>query len=108
MSKRAERRTELRWSGGGSRWQEGAVLRPGQPVILININTRAALVESRSRLRPGARTELQLAGNGVRASVRGRLDRCHVTTIEPLRYRGVLVFDQRITLDDARNDPPAE
>ena len=39
-----------------------AVLRPGQPVTLLNISSRAALVESAARLRPGAHTEMQLAG----------------------------------------------
>ena len=40
------------------------LLRPGQPVTLINICSRAALVESGARLRPGAQTEMQLAGAG--------------------------------------------
>ena len=66
---------------------------------MVNINSRAALVESDARLRPGAHTELQLSGPGQRTSIRGRLDRCQVATIEPLRYRGVLVFEQRVSLD---------
>jgi hypothetical protein len=62
----------------------------------VNITTRAALVESDSRLRPGAHTEMQLAGTAQRASVKGRLDRCYVAALEPLRYRGVVVFDQML------------
>jgi len=89
-----ERRREPRHTGGGSRFDTRAVLRPGQPVTLVNITTRAALVESDSRLRPGAHTEMQLAGAMQRASVKGRLDRCYVAALEPLRYRGVVVFDQ--------------
>jgi hypothetical protein len=95
-----DRRREPRRSGGGSRWQTSAVLRPGQPIILVNINSRAALVESGARLRPGAHTELQLAGPGARVSIRGRLDRCQVTALEPLRFRGVLIFDERFALID--------
>jgi hypothetical protein len=95
-----ERRRERRASGGGSRWRVHAVLRPGQPVTLLNISSRAALVESASRLRPGARTEVQLAGANARASVGARVDRCYVAAIEPMRYRGVLVFDERIDVDD--------
>ena len=96
----SERRRERRCPGGGARWQSRAVLRPGQPITLLNISSRAALVESDARLRPGARTEVQLAGSMARTSIAGRLDRCYVAALEPIRYRGVLVFDQRIDLGD--------
>jgi hypothetical protein len=96
----ADRRREGRSVGGGRRWRDRAVLRPGLSVILLNINTRAALVESDARLRPGAHTEMQLAGADCRASIRGRLDRCYVSALEPLRYRGVVFFDERFVLDD--------
>jgi hypothetical protein len=68
--------------------------------MLINISSRAALVESDARLRPGRITELQLALAAGRASIRGRLDRCYVAALEPLRYRGVLVFEDRLELAD--------
>jgi hypothetical protein len=96
---RVERRRERRCGGGGRRWQQDGVLRPGQPITLINICSRAALVESPARLRPGAHTELQVAGPARRESVKGRLDRCYVSALEPLRYRGVLMFDECVDLD---------
>ena len=95
-----ERRSEPRRSAGSTRCKPEAVLRPGQPVMLINISSRAALVESDARLRPGRITELQLALAAGRASIRGRLDRCYVAALEPLRYRGVLVFEDRLELAD--------
>jgi len=95
-----DRRRESRCAGGGTRWRDRAVLRPGLPVVLVNINTRAALVESDARLRPGAQTEMQVAGPGTRASIRGRLDRCFVSALEPIRYRGVVFFDECITLEE--------
>jgi len=95
-----ERRRERRTTGAGPHWQARAVLRPGQPVTLLNISSRAALVESAARLRPGAHTEVQLAGSGARASVGGRLDRCYVAALEPIRYRGVLLFDERVDVGD--------
>ena len=95
-----ERRREHRRAGGGPRWRVHAVLRPGQHVTLVNISSRAALVESGARLRPGAHTELQLAAAGARASVRGRLDRCHVAGLAPLRYRGVLMFEHVVDVGD--------
>jgi hypothetical protein len=99
-----ERRTERRRTAGGVQCRPDAVLRPGQPVVLLNINSRAALVESEARLRPGALTELQLALRGGRASIKGRLDRCHVAALEPLRYRGVLVFEQRLEFEDENSE----
>jgi hypothetical protein len=96
----SDRRAEQRVAGERLRWRANAVLRPGQPVVLLNINSRAALVESDARLRPGAHTELQLLAGGDRTSIRGHLDRCHVAALEPLRYRGVLIFDRRLELDD--------
>jgi hypothetical protein len=99
----SERRSEPRRSAGSARCKPDAVLRPGQAVRLLNINSRAALVESEARLRPGAITELQLARNAGRASIRGRLDRCYVAALEPLRYRGLLVFEQRLDFGDEAN-----
>ncbi|HWI19781.1 MAG TPA: hypothetical protein VNT81_18640 [Vicinamibacterales bacterium] len=96
-----DRRCEPRRAGSTVRWQSHAVLRPGLRVTVINITSRAALVESEARLRPGAMTELQLSGATTRACVRGRLDRCYVTAIDPLRYRGVVMFDGRLDIDEA-------
>lgn len=93
-----ERRREPRRAGGGLRFHARAVLRPGQPIMLVNINSHAALVESDARLRPGAHTEMQLAAAGTRTSVSGRLDRCYVAALEPIRYRGVMIFDQVIEI----------
>ena len=98
-----ERRRECRLFGGGS-WEAATVIRPGQRVTLINICSRAALVESAARLRPGALTEMQLASADTRASVKGRLDRCYVAALEPVRYRGVLIFDHCIDVGDVASD----
>lgn len=92
-----ERRREQRVSGAGTRWQSRALLRPGQLVTIINMTSKAALVESEARLRPGALTELQLVAGTKRACIKGRLDRCCVTALDPLRYRGVVMFET--TLD---------
>ena len=113
----SDRRAEQRVTGEQLRWRPNAVLRPGQTVVLLNVNSRAALVESDARLRPGAHTELQLQAGGPstqsspqadsaslragnRTTIRGHLDRCHVAALEPLRYRGVLIFDHRLVLDE--------
>jgi hypothetical protein len=40
-----------------------------------------------------------LTGGGHRLSIKGHLDRCHIAALEPLRYRGLLVFDHRLAID---------
>jgi len=99
----SERRRECRHAGGG-RWRPATLIRPGQRVTVINICSRAALLESAARLRPGAQTEMQLAAADARFSVRGRLDRCYVAALEPIRYRGVLVFDQCVEVAETASD----
>lgn len=94
-----ERRDERRLAGGGPSFSARAVLRPGQAVVLLNICCRGALMESEARLRPGAHAELLLSGHGSRARVRGRLERCQVVRLDPMRYRGVIVFDDCLNLD---------
>lgn len=93
-----ERRHEGRVAGGGPRFGVGAVLRPGHAVVLVNISSRAALVESGARLRPGAHTELHLSGAGTRARVKARIDRCCVVGLDPVRYHGVVMFDERVDI----------
>ncbi len=94
----SERRRDRRCALSDTRWEARAVLRPGVPVTLLDICPRAALVESEVRLRPGALTEMQLTGGGARVTVRGRLDRCYVAALTPLRYRGVLMFEQTVEI----------
>lgn len=93
-----ERRHERRRDGTATPWKQHAVLRPGQPVVLVNITSCAALVETGGRLRPGAQTELQLGKVGTRINIKGRLERCYVAALEPIRYRGLLVFERRFEL----------
>lgn len=74
-------------------WPAAALLRPGQEVRVINVSCGGALIESGNRMIPGLRTELQLSGLQRRV-VRGRIDRCRVTELDPVRYEGAIVFDQ--------------
>ena len=96
-----ERRRDHRIEPAQTWWRPDAVLRPGQSVRLLNICRCGALVESGARLRPGARTELQLGGLRARHTIRGRLERCQVAALDPLRYRGVIVFDESVELGEA-------
>jgi hypothetical protein len=94
----SERRHDRRVAGGGPRFGDAAVLRPGQPVALVNISCRGTLIESAARLRPGARTELQLDAGARRARVTGRIERCQLVRLDPIAYQGVIVFDERLDI----------
>ncbi|HYB95132.1 MAG TPA: hypothetical protein VEC39_09180 [Vicinamibacterales bacterium] len=94
-----ERRREVRHAAGPEPRHRRALLRPGVPVTLVNVSTRAALLESCIRLRPGVHVEMQLGSGHSRICVRGTLDRCHVAALQPLTYRGVLLFESAVDVD---------
>jgi hypothetical protein len=96
-----ERRHTQRVAPEHTPWRRLAILRPGQEVTLINLSRGGALIESHTRLLPGTRAELQLSG-GVRCIVRGRILRCRVSSVNPLRYEGAIVFER--TLDWTRSE----
>ena len=73
-----------------------AQLRPGLPVVVLNLSTRGALVESRLPCRPGGRTELQLdSPDGRRRRAAGEVLRCWVASLAPLRFRSAVCFERR-------------
>ena len=90
-----ERRTAARVRPCETPWRGTAVLRPGLEVELIDLSPAGVLIASASRLKPGSRAELQLLGP-ARRLVRGWVSRCRITRLEPLRYEGAIVFDERI------------
>ena len=90
-----ERRSAPRVAPHHTRWRNDALLRPGQDVTIIDVSAGGALLESRGRMYPGARAELQLLGDSKRM-LRGRIARCVVVQLEPLLYRGAMVFDDTL------------
>jgi hypothetical protein len=99
----SERRAADRLPPHHTPWRELALLRPGQEVVVINLSCGGALVESDGRMSPGARAELQLFGD-ARRLVRGRVTRCHVMRLDPIRYQGAIVFDERLEIDVGRTE----
>lgn len=67
---------------------------------MVNLSSGGALLESASRMKPGARAELQLFG-AVRWQVRGRIERCRVLRLAPLSYEAAMVFDERLEVESA-------
>jgi PilZ domain-containing protein len=90
-----DRRLASRVAPQGTPWHPVAILRPGQEVHVINLSSGGALIESANRMNPGTRTELQLFGAG-RRSIPGRIERCTVTRLDPLRYQGAIVFERQL------------
>jgi hypothetical protein len=88
-----ERRQANRLPPEQTPWRRTALIRPGHEVQLVDLSSGGALVESSARLKPGLRTELHLHG-AHRRSIVGRIDRCRVTALDPIRYQGAIVFDQ--------------
>ena len=90
---RGERRGTTRVSPHETPWSAAGRLRHGQDVVLVNVSQGGALIESASALNPGARTDLQLLGK-TRRSVPGRVARCRITALSPLRFEGAIAFDE--------------
>ena len=91
-------------------WLRGLRLRPGLDVVLVNLSTGGALVETSTQLRPGARTVLRLTGATGSWTVSGSVLRSWVAAIDPehgVVYRGALVFDQALDLQAGHDDSPA-
>jgi hypothetical protein len=90
-----ERRAALRCPAARFGIAVPAVLRPGMTVQVVELSAGGALVESRTPVRPNARTELSLDGvDGRRHAVRARVLRCWVSALEPLTYRCAVTFEQ--------------
>lgn len=90
-----ERRAGRRSSAEERGWRAAAVLRPGLEVSILDLGPGGARISSMARLKPGGRAELHLAGDSRRV-VSGRISRCRVVRLMPLRYEGAVVFDERL------------
>jgi hypothetical protein len=90
-----ERPRAQRHGSEATPWLRVALLRPGQEVMLLNVSTTGVLVESKARMLPGARADLQLFGPRRRL-VHGRIVRCRVASLQPLKYEGAIMFDHAL------------
>jgi hypothetical protein len=75
-----------------------ATLRPGCPVVIVNVSAGGALLEAVRPLRPGARVHLQLVTQVRTFVVAAHVLRCAVWALDGVdgpRYRGALRFEQR-------------
>jgi hypothetical protein len=93
-----ERRREERLPPDQTKWAEGAKLRPGFDVRVVDIGSRGVLIEAPTRLHVGVRVEITLFASetATRLELMGVVRRCHVSNLSPLTYRGALEFNQAI------------
>ena len=97
-----DRRRTIRRQRTELSWLRQLRLRPGLDVALVNLSAGGALVETSTRLRPGARTLVRLTGVSGSWTVSSLVSRSWVAAIDAkqgLVYRGALVFDKAL-------DPP--
>jgi hypothetical protein len=86
----------------------GARLRPGRDVVLVDLSSGGAQVETLVPLLPGSRVVLQLLGGGAACLVSGRVTRCQVHALDKgggVRYRGAVAFDELLALPPGTTDP---
>jgi len=85
-----------------------AKLRSGSEVRVIDISNGGVLIETASRILPGARVELFLMTTGRRWLLKGRIVRCRVAAIVPesgVRYRAALAFNEPVAIVDEIAEP---
>ena len=75
-----------------------ATLRPGHPILVVNISRGGALIEGTRPLRPGTRVMLQVATSTGALGLSALVLRCGVQALsveDGVLYRGALKFDDR-------------
>lgn len=89
-----------------------ATLRPGTPVVLVDVSAGGALIEAARPLRPGAWVHLLVNTDGHRVAIVAQVLRSMVWSLDPVdgvTYRGGLHFEHRVEWGwshPARRDGP--
>jgi PilZ domain len=91
--RRSRRRPTVREHG-----IEGARVRRGVHVTVIDASAGGVLIETGHRLLPGMPLDIHLVRNRGISIIRGRVLRCAVVhlTASSVRYRGAIAFDQHL------------
>ena len=73
-------------------------LSPGDTVELVNISRSGVLVEGHTRFVPGTRITVLFDGGFSPARMKGKVVRCHVSSINDgmLRYQSGIQFENRL------------
>ena len=82
-----------------------ARIRPGRPVVVVDLSTRGTLVEGPWRFRPGSRVEFLVQLETEPLHVQARVLRCFVARLgrhQAVRYRAALSFERPIVVPPRR------
>lgn len=88
-----DRRRAARTAAHGA----GALMRPGQRLVVVDVSASGALVEGGRPLRPGSDIEVQLEGDQRSGMVAAHVTRCSVAALHGeggITYRAALAFNQ--------------
>lgn len=98
MPPAADRRGARRQTYTHGHLPPAARIRPGTPVIVVNLSASGVLVEAGLRCKPGGRCELAIAADEGELIVRARVVRCFVArvTAASVRYRTALAFERPV------------
>ena len=94
---RVDERTAKDHNGSGER----GLIRPGHQVRVDQHATDAMRVKSPTRLTPGTRTDLQLLDR--RRILRGEIERCRITHLDPLCYEAIFIFHQCLEMPETHH-----
>jgi hypothetical protein len=78
-----------------------ATVRPGHPVVLVDLSAGGALIQGPRPLRPGGRVHLQVSTDARTVSLNAHVLRCAVWAVDAhagVTYRGAVKFDHRCDL----------
>lgn len=96
MEAAGERRARDRARPTMSAWTARAILRPGHEVTVVNIARGGLLIETRTRVLPGTRVDLQLLGDGGKQPAVGKVVRCRLLGLSPLRYEAAIELEEEL------------
>ena len=91
-----DRRVEPRVPAAGLHIDH-ATLRPGCPVVVLDLSPTGVQVQSTRPLRPGSRVHVRLASRNRTLAVAAHVVRCAVWALHPengVTYRGALRFEE--------------
>ena len=91
-----DRRQSERWSRPDDHGIVSVRVRPGHAAAIVNVSAGGALIETASRLLPGAPVDLHIEAERRRTTWRGRVLRCAVVKLRAtaVGYRAAIAFDR--------------
>lgn len=93
-----ERRRAIRRAPAADEPLSRMRLRAARELVVINVSSSGALVESAARLLPGTHVDVHIVTSEGRTLVRSRVTRAYVSHLEAdtIRYRGAIAFERNV------------